>query len=77
MHLREKSSDICSIVFKEFIKYHHVTSFAEEYVVRQSLDNFRNDLQTPTQCHVIFLWHFNIDCLRCNHSWGNEALHIR
>ena len=75
MHLGEKSSDICNIIFQEFIKNRHVSFFAEEYVVCQILDDFRNDHQTPTQYHVVFLRYLNIDCLRWDHSRRNEALH--
>ena len=48
MHLGEESGDICNIAFQELIENRHVSFFAEEYVVRQILDDFRNDHQTPT-----------------------------
>ena len=64
MHLGEKSSNICNIVFQEVIKNHHVSFFGEKCVVGQILDDFRYDHQTPTQYLGVFLWYVNTNCLR-------------
>ena len=64
MYLGEESCDICNVAFQELVKNGHVSFFAEEYVVCQILDDFRNDHQTPAQYHVVFLRYFNVDCFR-------------
>ena len=64
MHLGEESGDICNIAFQELVQNRHVSFFAKEYVVCQILDDLRNDHQTPTQYHIVFLGYFNIDRVR-------------
>ena len=74
MHLGKESGNVGNIALQERIENRHVSFFAEEYVVCQILDDFRDEHQTPTQYHVIFLRNFNIDRIRRDHGGRDETL---
>ena len=74
MQLREKTSNIGNIDFKELVQGGHVSFFAEEDIVCEILNDLRNDHQSSLDgtCLVAFR-DFDVDSLRGDNGRGNES----
>lgn len=68
IELAKEPSHIDDVVSEEIIQRNHVSLFAEEDVVREVLDDLRDDHETTTNDTAVVLRYLHIDDIRRDHS---------
>lgn len=73
IEVAQETSDDDDIVLEEVIERSHVDLFPEEHIVREVLDNLRNDHEPSPHSSLVFLWQLDVDRVWGYDRRGNKS----